>query len=69
VLENKQPKDKWKPVRVESAMQSHPLVKLTLADEITAAYIEMNGRTYYIDDSTGEAIMDNWLPGEEDSAK
>ena len=66
---NKQPKDKWKPVRVESAMQSHPLVKLTLADEITAAYIEMNGRTYYIDDSTGEAIMDNSLPGEEDSAK
>ena len=68
MLENKQPKDKWKPVRIESAMQSHPLVKLTLADEITAAYIEMNGRTYYIDDSTGEAIMDNWLPGEEATA-
>ena len=56
--------DKWKPVHIEFAMTSHPLVKLTLADEITTAYIEMNGRTYYIDDSTGGAIMDNWAKGE-----
>ena len=56
--------NQWKPVRIESAMQSHPLVKLALADEITTAYIEMNGRTYYIDDSTGESIMDNWAKGE-----
>ena len=57
--------NKWKPVRIESAMQSHPLVKLTLADEIRTAYIEMNGRTYYIDDSTAiGAVMDNWAKGE-----
>ena len=23
-------------------------------------YIEMNGKTFYIDDSTGESIMDVW---------
>tara|TARA_R110000824_G_scaffold35418_5_gene111110 strand:+ start:1214 stop:1414 length:201 start_codon:yes stop_codon:yes gene_type:complete len=51
---------KWQPVAVRFAAQSHPHVKLALADGITAAYIEMNGRTYYIDDSTDEAIMESW---------
>ena len=23
-------------------------------------YIEINGKTFYIDDSTNEAIMENW---------
>ncbi len=29
-------------------------------NERIEVYIKMNGRTYYIDDSTGEAIMDSW---------
>jgi len=39
---------------------------VTLPEGTLVAYIEMNGRTYYIDDSTGEAIMDSWTPGEEE---
>ena len=33
-------------------------------------YIEINGWTYYIDDSTNEQIMDKWVTGtEEDPPK
>tara|TARA_R100001086_G_scaffold205529_1_gene121354 strand:+ start:1750 stop:1887 length:138 start_codon:yes stop_codon:yes gene_type:complete len=28
-------------------------------------YIELNGWTYYIDDSTNEQIMDKWVTGTE----
>ena len=44
---------------------SKTCLMIELAPNILAAYIEMNGRTYYIDDSTGEAVMDSWTPGEE----
>jgi len=46
---------------------SKTCLKIELAPNILAAYIEMNGRTYYIDDSTGEFIMDSWTPGEEEA--
>ena len=29
-------------------------------------YIEINGWTYYIDDSTNEQIMDKWVTGTEE---
>jgi|9_EtaG_2_1085328.scaffolds.fasta_scaffold82393_1 hypothetical protein len=29
-------------------------------------YIEINGWTYYIDDSTNEQIMDKWVTGSEE---
>ena len=29
-------------------------------------YIEINGWTYYIDDSTDEQIVDKWITGEEE---
>lgn len=40
---------------------SKECLNLVLADGIQAVYIEMNGRTYYLDDSTGEQIMDHWI--------
>tara|TARA_R100001530_G_scaffold119362_2_gene86552 strand:+ start:164 stop:358 length:195 start_codon:yes stop_codon:yes gene_type:complete len=36
-------------------------LKLVVADGIKALYVEMNGRTYYLDDSTGEQIMEHWI--------
>ncbi len=33
---------------------------IVLPAKCTACYIEMGDRTYYIDDSTGEAIIDHW---------
>ena len=51
------------PLNVFLPEQSPPALQLELADGITAAYIEMNGRIYYIDDSTDEAIMKSW-PGQ-----
>jgi len=44
---------------------SKTCLKIELAPDILAAYIEMNGRTYYIDDCNGEFVMDSWTPGEE----
>jgi len=44
------------------------LATIKLPEGTLVAYIEMNGRTYYIDDSTGEAVMDSWTPGEEATA-
>jgi hypothetical protein len=45
-------------------------LKLVVADGIKALYVEMNGRTYYLDDSTGEQIAvhlgSNPLPACED---
>ncbi len=29
-------------------------------------YLEINGRTYYIDDSTNEHIMQSWIASEEE---
>ena len=29
-------------------------------------YIELNGWTYYIDDSTNEQIVDKWITGSEE---
>jgi len=45
---------------------SKTCLKIELAPDILAAYIEMNGRTYYIDDCNGEFVMDSWTPGEEE---
>ena len=42
--------------------------RINLPAGTVAAYIEMNGRTYYIDDSTAEAVMDSW-PKVEGGAK
>jgi len=44
---------------------SETCLDIKLAPGVTAAYIEMNGRTYYIDDSTDEAIMNNWITPKE----
>ena len=44
---------------------SKTCLKIELAPDILAAYIEMNGRTYYIDDCNGEFVMDSWTKGEE----
>ena len=40
---------------------SKECLSLVIADGIQAVYIKMNGRTYYLDDSTGEQIMDHWI--------
>ena len=40
---------------------SKECLSLVLADDIQAVYIKMNGRIYYLDDSTGEQIMDHWV--------
>lgn len=34
---------------------------IVLPENVRFAYINMNGRVYYIDDSTNEAIMMNWV--------
>ena len=39
-----------------------PTIKLP--PRTVAAYIKMNGRTYYIDDSTAEAIVESWANGD-----
>jgi hypothetical protein len=39
-------------------------VSIELNTKNPAAYIQMNGRTYYIDDSTNEAIMESWRTGD-----
>ena len=46
-------------VGLPSAMGARPVCR-NLPQGTVAAYIKMNGRTYYIDDSTNEAIMENW---------
>ena len=40
---------------------SKECLSLVIADDIQAVYIKMNGRIYYLDDSTGEQIMDHWI--------
>ena len=49
---------------------SKECLSLVLAEDIQAVYIQMNGRTYYLDDSTGEQIAvhlgSNPLPACED---
>ncbi len=47
-----------KAIEVRALQSSPPTIKLPVGTVV--AYIEMNGRTYYIDDSTGEAIAESW---------
>jgi len=41
--------------------------KITLPEGVQVAYIEMNGKTYYLDDSTNEGIAE-CLDSEEKSS-
>jgi len=38
--------------------KTHPVAKQTLADGVVVCYVEMAGKTYYLDDSTGEGIAE-----------
>ena len=37
---------------------SNNIAHVTLADSVDVAYITMGGKTYYLDDTTGEGIAD-----------
>ena len=49
---------------METIKKEGDKVKINITSD-SSLYIEINGWTYYIDDSTNEQFMDKWVTGTE----